>query len=128
VSEADAANLANLARDMRAILLEIREVTRYMKDAESEIPEKARRFIMYYHDVHDIVWLYHENGQEPPDYLRKELERCSDRYRHIVEDLFGEDGTFERVRQEMTKRGGNRYDHSRILPKQEVVNETGNGK
>lgn len=121
MSETQEAAILNLARDMRAILLEIREVTKYMKDAESEVPEKARRFIMYYHDVHDIYWLYHENGQEPPEFLRRELERCSDRYRHIVEDLFGEDGTFERVRQEMTKRAGNRYDHSRILPKSEIT-------
>jgi hypothetical protein len=108
-------SIARVARDMRAILLEIREVTRYMKEAESEIPEKARRFIMYYHDVHDIVWLYHENGQEPPDFLKAELERCADRYRHIVKDLFEDGGTFEQVRQDMTKRGGNRYDHSRQI-------------
>ena len=118
-------SIARIARDMRAILLEVREVVKYMKDAESEVPEKARRFIMYYHDVHDIVWLYHENGQEPPPFLHRELERCSDRYRHIVEDLFGDGGTFERVRREMSQRGGNRYDHTRTFPKWSPKDDAG---
>jgi hypothetical protein len=108
-------SIARVARDMRAILLELREVTKYMKEAESEVPEKARRFIMYYHDVHDIYWLYHENGQEPPAFLKAELERCADRYRHIVQDQFGVGGAFEKVRQDMTKRGGNRYDHTKLI-------------
>ena len=115
INDEDDLSLARIARDMRAMLLEVREVVKYMKDAESEVPEKARRFIMYYHDVHDIYWLYHENGQEPPKFLQAELERCADRYRQIVQDLFEVGGQFERVRQEMTKRGGNRYDHTREI-------------
>lgn len=111
----EATDLHNLARDIRELLLLVRDVVKYMKEAESEIPEKARRFIMYYHDVHDIVWLYHENGQEAPEYVKRELERCSDRYRHIVQDLFGDQGAFEKVRQDMTKRGGNRYDHTKLI-------------
>lgn len=123
IDDKDDLSIARIARDMRAVLLEIREVTRYMKDAESEIPEKARRFIMYYHDVHDIYWLYHENGQEPPTFLRQELERCADRYRHIVQELFEDGGTFEQVRKDMTKRGGNRYDHSRQIDWKKGVTE-----
>lgn len=111
----DSANLAHLARDMRAILLELREVVKYMKDAESEVPEKIRRFIMYYHDVHDIKNLYNENGQEPPRHIYNEIERCSDRFRHILDEMYGDQGAFEKVRQDMTKREGNRYDYSHQL-------------
>ena len=111
------AHIKDLARDMRAVLLEIREVTRYMKEAESEVPEKVRRFIMYYHDVHDIKNLYEEHGQKPPTYILKEIERCSDRFRHILEEMYSldEQGAFERVRQDMAKYDGNRYDYSRQL-------------
>lgn len=115
MTEESDAHLANLARDMRAILLELREVVRYMKEAESEVPEKMRRFIMYFHDVHDIQNLHHELGLMPPKYLNQELERCHDRFRHILEDMYGDQGTFERVRQDMTNRGGNRYDYSKQL-------------
>jgi hypothetical protein len=110
-----AADLHNVARDMRAILLELREVVKYMKDAESEVPEKMRRFIMYYHDVHDIWNLHHEGGMVPPKYLNREIERCHDRFRHLLDELYGDQGTFERVRQDMTEKGGNRYDYSRQL-------------
>jgi hypothetical protein len=115
VTEESDAHLANLARDMRAILLELREVVKYMKEAESEVPEKVRRFIMYYHDVHDIVNLHHEGGLSPPKYLHREIERCHDRFRHILEDMYADQGTFERVRQDMTTKGGNRYDYSHQL-------------
>ena len=114
--------LREIARDMREVVLMLREVTHYIKEAESEIPEKIRRFIMYFHDVHDLKSLYHESGIEPPAYIMREIERCADRYRHILEDLFADTGTFEKVRQEMTQRGGNVYDYSHQLfkPKEEV--------
>ena len=126
--EESVAYLKNIARDIQSIRSELIEVTKYMKEAESEVPEKMRRFIMYFHDVHDIINLYHELGQEAPKWMKNEVERCDDRFRHLVEDLNKEMGAFERVRQEMSKRPGNRWDHSRLLPKQEKVNETGNGK
>jgi hypothetical protein len=121
VTEEDEANLKNLARDMRQILLEVREVTKYMKDAESEVPEKVRRFIMYFHDVHDMQNLYNELGLVPPKHIRQEIERCADRFKHILEDQYNtdKDGTFERVRQDMTERGGNRYDWKNALAKPE---------
>ena len=114
----------NLARDMRAILLELREVTRYMREAESEVPEKMRRFIMYMHDVHDVSHMYEERGLPVPEHIRREMERCDDRYRHLLEDGATDLGWLERVRSEMTKRPGNRWDHSRILPKNEALDET----
>jgi hypothetical protein len=115
MKDEESAHLSNLARDMRAILLELREVTRYMKEAESEVPEKVRRFIMYYHDVHDLKNLHDEHGLTPPKYILTEIERCHDRFRQILEELYGDLGAFEAVRQDMTKRGGNRYDYSRQL-------------
>jgi hypothetical protein len=108
-------NLKSLSRDMREVTLMLREVVKYMKDAESEIPEKMRRFIMYFHDVHDIWWLYMQTGHNPPEHIKKEIERCADRYKHILDDLYGDQGAFERVRQEMSKRTGNKYDHSRMV-------------
>lgn len=116
MTEEEQAQFANLARDMRAILLELREVTRYMKEAESEVSEKMRRFIMYMHDVHDISHLYEERGLPVPDYIMRELERCDDRYRHLLEDT----EYFEKIRSEMTKRSGNRWDHSRLLTKEKT--------
>lgn len=114
----NAPSLARLARDIQAIRSMLTEVVNYMKDAESEIPEKMRRFMMYFHDVHDIKYMYEEHGQPPPPHVVKEIERCDDRYRHLLEDLNLDTGAFERVRQDMSKRAGNRWDHSRLLPKE----------
>jgi hypothetical protein len=115
--------LKAIARDMQSIKSMMSQVITYMTDAESEIPEKMRRFIMYMHDVHDISYMYEERGLPIPPHVRRELERCDDRYRHILEDLNTDTGAFEKVRQEMTQRAGNRWDHSRLLPK-ENQNET----
>ena len=114
-------NLKDIAQSLRNILSEIREVTRYMRDAESEVPEKIRRFIMYFHDVHDMQNLYNELGLVPPMHIRQEIERCADRFKHILEDMYDRDkhGGFERVREDMSKREGNRYDWSKALAKPE---------
>lgn len=109
---------ARMARDLQSIRSMLTEVINYMKDAESEIPEKMRRFMMYFHDVHDIFNMYHIQGQEPPEYVRQEIQRCDDRYRHLLEELNSDTGAFEKVRQDMTTRPGNRWDHSRLLPKE----------
>lgn len=112
------AHLKNMARDMQALRSMLTEVVNYMKEAESEIPEKMRRFMMYFHDVHDIKYMYEEHGQPPPTHVVREIERCDDRYRHLLDDLHLDTGAFEKVRQDMTKRTGNRWDHSRLLPKE----------
>ena len=117
MTEEDQAHLSNIARDIRAVLLEIREVTKYMVDAESEVAEKMRRFIMYMHDIHDICHIYEERGLPVPSYVLREMERCDDRFRHLLEDAHADQGTFERVRQEMTERTGNRWDWSHQLMK-----------
>ena len=120
--------LKDTARDTRELLLLIREVVKYMKEAETEVPEKMRRFIMYFHDMHDLRDLYHQAGVEPPKHILREIEKCDDRLKHLLDDLYNEEqaGAFAKVRAEMTARGGNRYDHSRLIGHStERTNEAG---
>lgn len=127
MTDEPAAVFKDIARDIRELLLLVREVVKYMKEAESEVPEKMRRFIMYMHDVHDVAYMYEERGLAVPPHVLREMERCDDRYRHLIDDASIDLGWLERVRSEMTQRQGNRWDHSRLLPKKEPTNETGNG-
>ena len=120
MSDDTEAYLKNIARDMQSIKSMMAEVITYMKDAESEIPEKMRRFIMYMHDVHDIKHLDEEHGQVPPTHVLREMERCDDRYRQLLEAGNTDLGWIERVRAEMSKDLNNRWDHSKLLPKHEV--------
>lgn len=115
----DTEYLRRISKDMKVIRELVGKVVSYMVDAESEIPEKMRRFIMYMHDVHDIVNLYHEGGQPPPPYVLREMERCDDRYRQLLEEFHGDGGAFEKVRREMAKDPTNRWDHTRLLTKKE---------
>ena len=109
--------LKRMADDMKLIREMMSKVINYMVDAESEVPEKMRRFIMYMHDVHDIVNLYHEGGQTAPRHVLAEMERCDDRYRQLLEEMHLDGGTFEKVRREMAKDPLNRWDHTRQLSK-----------
>lgn len=109
--------LERISKDMKLVREMLVEVVNYMRDAESEIPEKMRRFIMYFHDVHDIVNLYHEGGQTPPDHILREMERCDDRYRQILTELHTDGGAFEKVRSKMAEDPLNRWDHTRLLSK-----------
>ncbi len=115
--------LERIARELK----DIRELTSFMvnaiREAESEIPEKMRRFIMYMHDVHDIINLYHENGHPPPQHVLREMERCDDRYRQILDEMHKDGGTFEKVRREMAKDPLNRWDHTRQLTKPKETSE-----
>lgn len=109
--------LKRIADDIKIMRQQMTDVVNYMRDAESEIPEKMRRFIMYMHDVHDIKHLYEEHGQTPPIHVMKEMERCDDRYRQLLKELHMEGGTFEKVRREMAEDKENRWDHTRQLAK-----------
>lgn len=111
------AYLKNMARDIQALKSNLLEVINYMHEAESEVPEKMRRFVMYFHDIHDIKFIYEEGGQIVPPHILREMERCDDRFRHLVEELNQPGAAFEKVRREMTKRDGNRWDHAAMLPK-----------
>ena len=109
------AHMKNMARDIQSLKSMVVDVVNYMRDAESEVPEKMRRFIMYFHDVHDISNFYHELGLVPPKYIIVEIERCADRYRHLLDELYNDTGTFEKVRQDMSNREGNKYDWTKLI-------------
>lgn len=121
--------LKTIRQELAKIRGMLTDVTQYMRDAESEVPEKMRRFIMYLHDMHDIKNLFTEHGLAPPDYVLRELERCDDRLRQLLTELHTDGGAFEKVRREMAKDTQNRWDHSRALcgPAKECCDETGNG-
>lgn len=115
ISERDL--LFRIARDIRDTRNMLVEVVRYMKDAESEVPEKMRRFIMYMHDMHDVKNLYDEHGHICPAWVLREVERCDDRLRQLLTELHVDGGAFEKVRREMAKDPENRWDHTRLLSK-----------
>lgn len=110
--------LQRIARDTKQTRDAMIKFVNSMAEAESEIPEKMRRFMTYMHDLHDIKYMYEELGHPVPKYIGYELQRVDDRYRHLLEDLHTDTGAFEKVRQDMTQRGGNRWDHTRLLPKE----------
>ena len=91
------------------------KVVNYMVDAESEVPEKMRRFIMYMHDMHDVKNLYDEHGITVPEWVLREVERCDDRLRQLLTEMHTDGGVFEKVRREMAKDDKNRYDHTRQI-------------
>ncbi len=109
--------LERIAKELKTIRELTSSAVFALREAESEIPEKMRRFIMYMHDVHDIVNLYHENGQPPPSHVLREMERCDDRYRQLLDGLHKNGGAFEKVRREMAEDPLNRWDHTRQLAK-----------
>src|SRR6267142_1937958 len=113
--------LKRIDTNMKLIREMMTTVVTYMRDAESEVPEKMRRFIMYMHDVHDIAHLYEERGLPVPPYVMRELERCDDRYRQLLVELHLDGGTFEKVRREMADDPENRWDHTRLLTKGKEV-------
>lgn len=72
---------------------------------------------MYAHDVHDMNNMYVELGHEPPPHIKREMERCDDRFRQLLTEAHTDGGTFEKVRREMAKDPLNRWDHTRQLDK-----------
>ena len=72
--------------------------------------------MLFRSDVHDIMNMYTEIGQPVPDYILREAERCDDRYRHLLKEGHTDGGWIEKVRRDMSKETGNRWDHSRLLP------------
>lgn len=101
--------------ELKGIRQLLSKVINYIVDAESEVPEKMRRFIMYMHDMHDVKNLYDEHGLTVPSYVMREVERCDDRLRQLLEQMHTDGGTFEKIRAEMAKDPENRWDHTRQL-------------
>lgn len=119
-------HLGRLAREMAEIRKMLGGVLSYIHDAESEIPERIRRFMNYAHDAHDIKYMYEELGHPVPKYLLDELERLDDRYRQILREANAEGGAFNKVRREMAEDKDNRWDHTRQLefkPSEKLIKE-----
>ncbi len=106
-------------KNIRQELVKLRELVskgiNALSNAETEVPEKMRRFTMYMVDIHTIVHLYEERGLSAPAYVLREMERCDDRLRQLLEEMHTDGGTFEKIRREMAKDANNRWDHTREL-------------
>jgi hypothetical protein len=109
--------LQRIAADIKIIRQQSTELLRAVRDAESEVPEKMRRFANYWHDVVHIKEAYVSLGIQAPRHVDHEMERCSDRFRQVLEELHGEDGAFEQVRRKMADDINNVYDHTKQLAK-----------
>lgn len=109
--------LKRIADELKIIRQQSTEMALAARDAESEIPEKMRRFANYFHDIVHIKGEYVSLGLKAPDYIDREMERCCDRFRHLLDDLHQDGGIFEQIRRDMAERPGNRYDHTRQLMK-----------
>lgn len=107
--------LFRIARELATIRQQNTELVRFARDAEVEVPESLRRFANYFHDVHDIKYMYEEHGQKPPQHILDEIERLDDRYRQILKAHNTDGGAIERIRREMAGDSENRYNHTREL-------------
>ena len=120
------AAIERMGRELKTIRELMSKVIYYISEAESEVPEKMRRFMNYMHDLHDIKYMYEELGVAVPAHHLREMERCDDRFRQLIAEQNAEGGTFNKVRREMASDLQNKWDHTRQLPKptHEVKNET----
>lgn len=109
--------LERISREMTTIRQLMTETIAALREAESEVPEKIRRFMNYMHDIHSIKFMYEELGHAIPVHLRQELERCDDRYRQLMKASHTDGGAFEKIRREMAEDPTNRWDHTRLLDK-----------
>lgn len=109
--------LKAIQRDIKTIRELVGKVIFYITEAESEVSEKMRRFTMYMHDLHDITYMYEQRGLPIPAWINRELERCDDRFRQMLDEALAEGGTFAKVRASMADDKRNRWDHTRLLEK-----------
>lgn len=109
--------LLRMAQELKSIRELVSKAVNAFAEAESEIPEKMRRFMNYMHDIHSVKFMYEELGHAVPKHLANELERCDDRFRQLLSEQHTDGGTFEKVRREMAKDPANRWDHTRLLAK-----------
>lgn len=118
--------LKRMGQELKMIRELVTTAVHYLREAESEVPEKMRRFITYMHDIHDVSYMYEERGHQTPAWIMREMERCDDRFRQLLDELHLDGGTFEKVRREMADDPLNRWDHTRQLSKpKETKLETG---
>lgn len=109
--------LGHIRRELVKMREMMTDIVFYMREAEREVPERMRRFIMYMHDIHDVKNLYDEHGITVPPHVMRECERCDDRLRQLLNELHTDGGTFEKVRREMATDPENRWEHTRQLVK-----------
>lgn len=107
--------LHRIANELKVLRQQNTEMLKFMRDAETEVPESLRRFANYMHDVHDIKYMYEEHGQAPPKHVLDEIERLDDRYRQILKSHNTDGGAIEKIRREMAEDPENRYDHKKQL-------------
>jgi len=122
--------LDRVAREQKTIRELTSKFVNAMIEAESEIPEKYRRFCNAMHDIHDIKYMYEDVGSSVPPHILRACERFDDRFRQIEKDGNAEGEVFSKIRRDMASRkdaAENRWDHTRLLypPKQEKADETG---
>lgn len=108
-------HLGRIARELATLRQLVSEGIRYLRDAESEIPERIRRFSHHMHSIHDIKYMYEELGVDVPKHILTELERVDDRWRQLMAEEYAEGGTLAKVRREMASDPFNRFDHTRQL-------------
>ena len=124
--EAILAVLERIAREQKTTRELISKfVYAMVENAEQEVPEFMRRFANYMHDLHDIRYMYEELGHPTPRHMLREMERCDDLFRQLLNRLHTDGGAFEKVRRDMASDPDNRWDHTRFLPKKGETNETG---
>jgi chromosome segregation ATPase len=111
--------LDRIGRELKTIRELVSKLAFAVADAESEIPEKMRRFMNYMHDIHDIKYMYEELGHPVPKHHLRELERCDDRYRQLLTELHLDGGAFDKIRRKMADDPLNRWDHTKLLTKPE---------
>ena len=107
--------LKRIADELKIIRQQNTELVKFMREAEAEVPESLRRFANYFHDMHDIKYMYEEHGVVPPKHVLEEIERLDDRYRQILKGHNTDGGAIEKIRREMADDPENRYDHARQL-------------
>ena len=111
----DETELADIRRELATIRSLLSEGIRFLRDAESEIPERIRRFTHHMHSIHDIKYMYEDVGVAGPPHVMREVERLDDRWRQLLAEENAEGGAFSKVRREMATDPKNRYDHTRLL-------------
>lgn len=109
--------LKRISEEVKTIRTLLSEASFAQRDAEGEVTEKMRRFMMYMHDIHDITYMYETRGLTIPPWVKSEMERCDDRLRQLLEEEHAGDGTFAKVRAKMAEDPNNRWDHTRQLEK-----------
>ena len=109
--------LLRIAQELKLLRQHSTTFIMALRDAESEIPEKLRRFMNYCHDIHAMKFMYEEVGHAAPDWVMRELERVDDRYRQIMSEMKAEGGAINKVLRTMAEDPENRWDHTRLLGK-----------